>query len=102
MGNPTDTLQFNCAGCGKLVHARMDQGGRSYPCPKCGAVVQVPKVTLSPRTPSPPVPAGTDLHINSHAVQPPRQRKLAWVKAPTTVTEFVIIIAVGWLGVSLL
>src|SRR5438552_19164447 len=44
---PSGTIEFNCA-CGKNVRARVDQGGRSYDCPACGASLKVPKVALRP------------------------------------------------------
>jgi hypothetical protein len=101
-----DSIQFSCSGCGKLVRARVDQGGRAYPCPGCGAVVNVPKIALATRSapaPQPTPPPGTRVHEHGHVIeqQPPRQLP-GWLRVPTTIGELIGYIGAAWLAASLL
>src|SRR5438128_1343920 len=99
-----DTVEFKCAGCGRAVRARIDQGGRSYPCPGCGAVLQIPKVAMTPRTtatppaPTPSAPPGTNVHIHGHTIQQPGTR---YLKTPSSVGELLRYMVCVWFGFSM-
>jgi regulator of protease activity HflC (stomatin/prohibitin superfamily) len=100
-----DTLEFNCTGCNKAVRARVDQGGRAFLCPDCGATFKIPKVAVVGRTALQPAEAGTNLHRQSHEIQRPQaqMRKLpAWIKVPTSFGELSAYIAASWLVLSIL
>jgi DNA-directed RNA polymerase subunit RPC12/RpoP len=100
----SDTIEFNCAGCGKQVRARIDQGGKRTRCPDCGSTIQVPRVALGPRpaavsartTPAIQVP------FHGHTIHASPNASSGWLRVPSTFSELLMYLIGTWGAMSLL
>lgn len=104
LGVATDTIEFSCSGCGQVVRARVDDGGRAYRCNACGATGKVPKVELAPRpaakkteaaASTPSAKPGTDVIDHGHTIHTTNHKRV-WLKIPATFGELLGYIVGSW------
>lgn len=89
-----DVVSFKCA-CGKRLQARVEQAGRVYACPGCGAPVAVPSLRpTNVAAPAAPVEQGEARAAASPTFAP-------FARVPATVPELLFYVGLSWVVIVL-
>lgn len=70
-------ISFDCSACGAHITVKDEAAGKKVKCPKCGAVVQVPRPTapVLEKSGPPSIPAGRDFGALPSRPSPPAKRR---------------------------
>jgi regulator of protease activity HflC (stomatin/prohibitin superfamily) len=101
LSDAIDSFGFACGTCGRQLKAKVDQGGRSFRCPGCGAAVEVPQIAVVSKAATTP-PPGTDVHLHGHTIGPTEPESKGPLKVPSTIGQLLMYLLVIWLGLSLI
>lgn len=83
MSTTTETLEFHCTGCGRLLKVPASAAGRRASCPQCNTVVSIPAAPNAAGAPPSPPPAPS---VSPHSPFARSERELPPAPNPASVT----------------